>query len=285
MKEWLTFIRERYSLITSIPFMLLFLLAHYAFSNSTLILNIQLVFIAIATWLFFLTLRLFDEIKDFETDKKSHPQRPLVRGLVKHVDLYKMILGSVILEVFLLSTTGISALVGILISILYSLFMFKEFFARNWIRKHLTFYAVTHTFVSFLFSLTLFSAFTTTFLWSFSPRFYLFALINWLLFNVYEFGRKTFTTTEEQVSIDSYSKVFGVKGAVILLLSMAILITLLLFLTTSFMETFASFILLPPLALVGFFYMLYNKDPWGKIYRVTSLVYIGLIYAIIIILK
>src|SRR5262245_29207379 len=38
--------------------------------------------------LFNLMLRIFDELKDYESDKVNFPDRPLVRGVVSHGDLF-----------------------------------------------------------------------------------------------------------------------------------------------------------------------------------------------------
>ena len=100
---------------------------------------------------FFFRLRLFDElIKDYETDLKINPSRPLARGLLTQKQVWQCVLGLMIFEIALSAWIGWHALSGFLIAIGYSLLMYKEFFIGDWLRKHLTTYAVTHTFVSAL---------------------------------------------------------------------------------------------------------------------------------------
>ncbi len=290
-KAWLTFLWERFPPITHIPFTILFLAAHHTLSNRLMntsfslsnILNLRIIALLVATFVFFFMLRLYDEIKDFETDKIIHPDRPLVRKLLSRTDLHNAITVCILLEVIIFSFFGINTLITIGIVIVYSLLMFKEFFIRDWIRKHLTFYAITHTFVSCLFSLTLFSAFTLHPAWNLSQGIYLFVLVNWFLFNIYEFGRKTFATPEERKKVDSYTKVFGRFGAVMLVLSMAVLTSIMLVQSVSFISFIESLILLILLTFLGIKFAFSNKEYWGKLYRVSTLTYIGLIYLSIII--
>lgn len=228
-------------------------------------------------------LRLYDEIKDFQVDTIIHPHRPLVRKLLSHRDLHNAIIICIFIEVVISSFFGRQTLLAIGIALLYSLLMFKEFFVKDWIRQHLTFYAITHTFVACLFSLTLFSALTLHSIWTFSPNAYVFVLVNWLVFTLYEFGRKTYVTSEEKIHVDSYSKVFGRVGAVLLVVSMALVISLLLFQAAS-LETFVlSLILLLFLMLLGATFALSNQAYWAKCYRIATLSYIGLLYLSIIV--
>lgn len=290
-KAWLTFLWERFPPITHIPFTILFLVAHYSLSNRIAntsfslnnILNLRITALLLVTFIFFFMLRLYDEIKDFEIDKIIHPDRPLIRKLLSHTDLHNAIAVCILLEVVIFSFFGITTLTTIGIAIIYSLLMFKEFFIKDWIRKHLTLYAIIHTFISCLFSLTLFSAFTLHSVWNLSPRIYLFVLANWFLFNIYEFGRKTFAASEERRKVDSYTKVFGRFGAVMLVFSMMILTSIMLMQSVSFLSFIVSLILLTILTILGIKFTFSNQEYWGKVYRVSALSYIGLIYLSVII--
>lgn len=289
-KAWLVFLWERFPPLTHIPFTILFLITHYSLSSKITntnfslnsIFNLRFIALLTATFIFFFMLRLYDEIKDFQTDKIIHPDRPLVRNLLSHTDLHNAIAICILIEVIAFSLFGVSTLIAIGITLTYSLLMFKEFFIKDWIRNHLTFYAVTHTFVSCLFSLTLFSAFTLQPVWTFLPKIYLFVLANWFLFNIYEFGRKTFASSEERRKVDSYTKVFGRFGAVILVLSMAVLTSIVLVQSVSFFSFVVSIILLIILTLLGIKFTISNQEYWGKLYRVSTLSYIGLIYLCIV---
>lgn len=282
-KKLLIFIWERFPPYTHLPFLLLYFVAHYIFylSNSHgSIPTIKLLILFIGTFVFFFKLRLYDELKDYQNDLIIHPNRPLIRGLFIHKDLYKGIYIAIILEIISFSLFGYSGLLAIGTPIIYSLLMFKEFFIRKWIRSHLTIYALTHTLVSALFSLALLSTFKSTFIWDLDTNSYLFALLSWCLFNIFEFGRKTFISDEERPKVESYSKIYGHFGASLLVISMAIISALIL--NRLGHVIINPFVLVLVLSLTALFYILFNKQPLGKIYRGASFAFIAAMYVIFI---
>lgn len=283
-KRWLIFIWERFPPYTHLPFMLLYVVAHYTFylsSSQTSIPSIKLLILFLGTLIFFFKLRLYDELKDYQNDWIVYPNRPLIRGLLTHKDLYRGIYAAIILEIISFSLFGPRGLLAVVVPIIYSLLMFKEFFIRSWIRSHLTIYALTHTLVSALFSLALIATFKSTFIWNLDTNSYLFALLSWCLFNIFEFGRKTFISSEEQPRIESYSKIYGRFGASLLIVSMATFSALIL---TWIDHTFINpFIAVSLLGLVALLYILFNQQPLGKIYRGSSFAFIVSMYTIFII--
>ena len=160
--------------------------------------------------------------------------------------------------------------------------MYKEFFVPKLIRSHLTTYALTHTVVTVPLGLSIFAVFTHEFPWTMEPIYFYFALCNWFVFNIFEFGRKTFTSGEEELAIESYSKVFTRYGAVCLVIGMATLALFMLYFIQnqpSLMQT----TLYLALATIGFAYAKINTAAWGKIYRRFSSGYIILFYLFFII--
>lgn len=290
MNRWLIFIRERFSPLTYLPMVIVFLAAHYALIDQTH-LKIEITFaapilLAIGVVAFFLKLRLYDEIKDYEVDLEIHPHRPLQRGLITGSALKRGILLCVGTELVCFGLLGFRPLVGIIIAIAYSLLMYKEFFVRERIRARLTTYAVTHTAVSVLLSLAIYSAISSHFIWQLNSAAYYFALSNWCLFNIFEFGRKTFSLQEEKMSVDSYSKLFGRFGAVSLVIIMAILsLALLSFTPFAQAASFWPFIISASatLGVLGVAYAVYDKLWQAKIYRIASSAYLVVIYGGLII--
>lgn len=95
--------------------------------------------------LYFLQIRLADEPKDFEHDNKFHPNRPVQRGLItlKELALTKNI--SIITFLLLACLTG--SIVVIVLAILQQLYSYltrKEFFIRDWLRRHFFIYQYSH---------------------------------------------------------------------------------------------------------------------------------------------
>jgi 4-hydroxybenzoate polyprenyltransferase len=276
--KWLQFTKERFEPASHLVMILLFVIAHrLIFQDQGSDLSTALIFLG--TVAFFFKLRLYDEIKDYELDLIINPTRPLARGLVTHSDLYQGILACIALELALFGSQGVEGALAIAGAIAYSLLMYKEFFIREKIRPHLTTYAVSHTVVSGMLSLALISAMSRTLPWELSPEAYLFGFNSWCLFNIFEFGRKTFTTSEEREGVESYSKIFGRTGAVALVLSMALASAYCLIQIES--SPLARPFLMAStgvLIAVGLTYAALDRAPFGKIYRAFSSIYIVIIY-------
>ena len=212
---WWIFIQERFPLLRH-----LILIACLFGANTFVTLNATHSTFSFKTTLCFIIilftffrLRLFDEIKDYKNDKIVHPNRPLARNLIKISEAKKVAFFLIIIELVLSMIIGLPAFIGMCFVIIYSLLMYKEFFIGSWLRSKLASYAISHTLVSSLISLFIFSAITEKYIWDASKSFLFFAFANWMIFNVFEFGRKTFSKDEERDAIASYSKNFGSWGA------------------------------------------------------------------------
>jgi 4-hydroxybenzoate polyprenyltransferase len=57
---------------------------------------------------------------------------------------------------------------------------------------------------------------------------FIFLLMNWAFFNLFEFARKTFAPSEERPQVPSYSNIFGTRGAWALSVSQCIIGVLLI---------------------------------------------------------
>lgn len=222
LNGWLALIRERFNPFAYGPMILLFVAvnAQYMAINESHDWSWGLYGLVTLLMLsFFFRMRIFDEIKDYETDLRVNPGRPLARGALSVRQARVGLCVLIGFEFILAASLGFWPFMIHLIAVLYSLLMFEEFFVGDWIRPHLTTYAVTHTFVSVLIGLSAAVAFT-----GFDPRqmhlhHLQFFLMNWAYFNLFEFARKTFAADEERPTVDSYSKIFGIKGAVVLSIS------------------------------------------------------------------
>ena len=297
MKRWLIFVRERFDPLSHAAMIALFIVAHYVAAATIAGLSgpRALVdgawpahaFVAVGVTAFFFKLRLYDEIKDYELDCTINPSRPLVRGLVTHGDLHRGIAVCIAIELVAFGLHGSAGLISILCAVGYSLLMYKEFFIRERIRPYLTTYAVTHTVVCAMLSLALFALLLDTKPWELGREPWLFALACWCLFNVFEFGRKTFTSAEEREGVESYSKIWGRVGAVLLVLSQAAIAT------WALLSSFAAGVpgiapamvgMTLTLVLTGVAYRVTDRPPWGSVYRGMSSFYIVLVFSSVVIL-
>ncbi len=283
MMNWNIFIKERFPLPSHLLMILLFVGGHLALLRSagTQVLIADGIIVFLAILIFFFKMRLYDEIKDYDLDCQINKDRPLPRGLLKVSDVKNGIWVCLVLEISLMSLLGVKATLSFMIAIFYSLLMYKEFFIPKLLRPHLTTYAVSHTIVTIPMSLAIFSALTERYSWNMPSHLVYFSLANWLVFNIFEFGRKTFSTQEERNAVESYSKIFHRWGAVLLVLSMAAG-TLPLLAAIQNKYSSPQIILFFSLLLSGAIFAISDKERLGKFYRGFSSIYIILFYFIFI---
>lgn len=289
MKNWWIFIKERFEPGSHSVMIIVFVTVHYLMVKKLNLLVVnswQLLCLYLAVTLFYFKLRLYDEVKDYELDVVINKHRPLPRGLLNHKDMYKGMIFCILGELTLFQASGVNAYFSLLLAVLYSLLMYKEFFIRDYIRPHLTTYAMTHTIVTSFLSLAIFSFLTKESFFQIiqNKNFILFAFINWLLFNIFEFGRKTFSSEEERDDVDTYSSLFGRKGAALLVISQRVLsavliIQLPLFQTKMIVISFV--VLLLFLLIISLRYIYIDQKKNAKLFRAMSSVYIVIFYLIL----
>jgi hypothetical protein len=216
MSRWGAFLRERYE-----PASHLVMAACFALGNGAVAVGAadaaarpsRMVAAIVVAFVFFLRLRVFDEIKDYDTDVAVNPARPLARGLIDVGEARRVALGLAVVESMIVLAIEPSALLAWLLSFVYSLAMFAEFGVGAWLRPRLELYAVTHTFVAALLGTCVASLVTGQALWELPFATWLLAPANWAVFNVFEFSRKTFAPSEERTGVPTYSNRLGPWGA------------------------------------------------------------------------
>lgn len=220
--RWLVFINERFPIAEHCISIFFLTLANSVVACAITGSVFYIVNFCIAytvSLLFFFRLRCFDEIKDYATDQRVNPGRPLVRGVLSVGNVKNMFLVVTLIEIALVSFIGINALVVHSVAIAYSYLMYKEFFIGKYLSPHLTTYAVSHTFVSVLVAYSIFAQMTGSAVQEFSSELLIFGLATWAIFNLFEFGRKTFSPDEERKNVPTYTTTFGIFGAILLSLS------------------------------------------------------------------
>ena len=95
----------------------------------------------------FLLLRIFDEFKDAEDDARYRKELPVPRGLVTLKELKNVgiavFIPQLLINIFLLP----EMLWMYLWILIYLYFMSKEFFIKDWLKKHQFWYVVSHMFI------------------------------------------------------------------------------------------------------------------------------------------
>ena len=225
MGNWWILVKERFSPESYIPMIAVFTAVNglYLSKQAEIEWNWTQFFLTFILLLsFFFRMRLFDEIKDYEVDLKINPTRPLARGILSVIQVKKALLLLIIFELILATFVGgWNSFIVHGLAIGYSLLMYEEFFIGDFLRPHLTTYAVTHTCSSFLLAISAGVAMTGISITDFHADTYIFFLMNWAFFNLFEFARKTFAVSEERPGVLSYSNIFGRTGAWLLSTSQA----------------------------------------------------------------
>ncbi len=273
---------ERFHPAQYLPMILLFTLAntfYFQFSGLSTVNNNLLVLTGLIMLSAFFRLRLFDEIKDYETDLKVNPTRPLARGAISIAETRTIIFLFILFEIILCSFLGLAAVLIHAFTILYSLLMFEEFFIGKFLRPHLTTYAVTHTFISTLLGVSAACLATGLQITSLPSNVLLFFLMNWCYFNLFEFARKTFSQDEERPNVDSYSSLFKPFGAGLLSLSQVILGLALL----TYLLADSQLLIIAGLmySVFCFFYMIKPTAGSAKLFRNITGVYLLAHYALL----
>ncbi len=231
--RWHTFSRERFPLPRHIVLIIFYFSANalVALRSSGLDpqLSVKNILPAFVILCIFLHLRIFDEIKDYKNDLIVHKYRPLARGLIRVGEAKATAFGLIILELVLSVFINSAAFIAVTCTVIYSLIMYREFFIGNCLRPKMATYALAHTLVSCWMSLFAYSSITGRHFWAITSIYGMFVLVNWMIFNIFEFGRKTFGKEEEQELVESYSKRLGPARAASNVVIMAVVAILVAF--------------------------------------------------------
>lgn len=174
---------------------------------------------AMTSFGYFFLLRLFDEFKDAEDDAKYRPYRAVPRGLVSFRELKWLIFIIITLQC-ILNFTFIPKMIWIwALVIIYMFVMAKEFFVRDWLRKHPVAYLVSHMMI-----MPVIDFYTTGLDWNNNSTtmpngLIIFLIVTFLNGVVIEIGRKIRAQEAEEAGVETYSYLWGEKGSTIVWLS------------------------------------------------------------------
>ncbi len=168
----------------------------------------------LASWCFFLMLRVFDEHKDFDLDLVNHPERVLQSGRISLGHL--KVLGGLAIGAQAAVSFGLDGGWGPIsgswiITFVWSSLMAVEFFIGSWLEKRLVLYAFSHMLVMpmALVWLAQMGAQTTELPLAIG----MLAALSFLSGASFEVTRKAKGIEEERETIQSYSQILGRRGA------------------------------------------------------------------------
>jgi len=166
------------------------------------------------TLLFFFLLRVADEFKDLEKDRRYRPERPVPRGLVSLRELGMVGAGAGVLQLALAMWMDATVLLVLLGAWAYFGLMGVEFFVPDWLDRRPLLYMLSHMLImpaiALLASACDWAAadagLPTEFAWFLGASFF-----GGLVFEV---GRKIRAPEGEQAGVETYSKTWGRSRAV-----------------------------------------------------------------------
>ena len=186
----------------------------------------------IIIFMIFFQLRITDEFKDYEEDLKYRPYRPVQRGIISLKALGKIGIATIIIQIILAHVINPKLIYFMLLVWIYMFLMTKEFFIKNWLTERILIYALSHVVIMIFITLVIVKGTGYILQDHFSETLYLllekyeknifigliplFAL-NYLNGIVLEIGRKTRRADEEEHGVQTYSKLWGRKKAVVVL--------------------------------------------------------------------
>ena len=244
----------------------------------------------IIIFMFFFQLRITDEFKDYEEDLKYRSYRPVQRGVISLKTLRKIGIATVIVQIILAHIINPKLIYFMLLVWVYMFLMTKEFFIKNWLTEKILIYALSHVVIMIFITLVIVKGTGYILQDHFSETLYLllekyeknifigliplFAL-NYLNGIVLEIGRKTRRADEEEHGVQTYSKLWGRKKAVVILSLLFIIeyLLVILGLTHTYKEYFFfGGLTLLVILIVSIYFMVkfLKKDLSGKIVETVS---------------
>lgn len=217
--RWWIYQRERFPLLAHTPLVLAFSTSAVSFSwllhpgpDLPPLLSYAVAFFT--SLVFFLQLRIADEFKDHEEDRRYRPYRPVPRGLVTLRELGMVFALGALLQLGLALLLAPRLLLLLGITWAYLAAMSKEFFVGTWLRARPLLYMVTHMTI-----LPLIDLYATSTEWTpraGDPPAGLFFFLLASLFNgmVVEIGRKIRRPADEEEGVPTYSHLWGRPRAV-----------------------------------------------------------------------
>lgn len=140
------YIKERFPVL---PLFLYALFTLIGINNQLLPYNLQtIIILSVLFVLFLFHLRVLDEFKDHVYDTSNFPHRPVQKGLVSLKELKILgIINFLAMLILGLIVSPFTINISFYISLLYTGLMFKEFFARTFLKQNIIIYLVSHEIV------------------------------------------------------------------------------------------------------------------------------------------
>lgn len=214
IKKWYSYQKERFPILVYGLYVFCIVFATFCFASVNRTCNwILLLPMFIVAMLQFLMVRIVDEFKDYEEDLKYRPYRPVPRGLIKLSELKVLFIFSAIIQFGItVFCSGIKGLIFLGLLWGYFALMSMDFFLKKAIDKHILLgVLLDELLMPFLvLYLSNFVGINYLTIWKMLLMSY---LVSWIV----EIARKVRCKEKEEKGVKTYTAVFGINKAVILL--------------------------------------------------------------------
>lgn len=218
-KRFWIYQKERFPIFAHGPLILMFTFSAIAYSRicrqqEGFINSMDFIAGFITVFCIFLMVRILDEFKDADIDAKYRTELPVPRGLVKLKELKILGVIVVLIQIAVVLLVHPSMFLFYLIVMAWLTLMTFEFFAHDWLNKHMFFYVASHMVIIPL--VDIYASGLDWYLHGAAPHLGLLFFFGVSYFNgiVLEVGRKLKNPSQEKEGVVTYSGMHGYrKGA------------------------------------------------------------------------
>lgn len=232
-KKWYTYQKERFPVLAFGSYVFAIALATYCFSNSefnkvyplgTSFFDWKIILTMFVLGLLqFLMVRIIDEFKDYEEDCKYRPYRPVPRGLITLKELKVLFIICAILQIAITAIVNRYALKFLVLLWIVFYLMTKGFFIKKVLDKHILL-EVTFDEIMMPVLVIFLSKFPNGRIFL-TNRYFLFLFMTYVVSWIIEIARKVRCKEDEEEGVRTYTAVFGINKAMLLLNLLQLILT------------------------------------------------------------
>lgn len=223
-KKWYTYQKERFPVLVYGLYILCLTFATFFYNTKMLELESSVgIFIVmfVVAFLQFLMVRIIDEFKDYDEDKKYRPYRPVPRGLIKLQELRVLFVICVLIQLILTLIVNPFSFIFLIVLWIVFILMTKGFFIKKVLDKHILLEVAFDEIMLpvMIIYLASFIKIDMSILWRLLLLTY---VVSWII----EIARKVRCKKDEEKGVKTYTAVFGITKATILLSVLELLLTI-----------------------------------------------------------
>jgi 4-hydroxybenzoate polyprenyltransferase len=231
-KKWYTYQKERFPVVAYGSYVFAIAFATYCFVSAEYI-RFSLIESFVFNWkillvmffvglLQFLMVRIIDEFKDYEEDCKYRPYRPVPRGLIKLSELKVLFIICALLQIAITAYINLYGLILLALLWLFFFFMSKGFFIKKILDKHIL---LEVTFDELMMPvLVLYLSIFPYGRVLISKAYLIFLVMTYVVSWIIEIARKVRCKEDEEEGVKTYTAVFGIKSAMLILFALQLIL-------------------------------------------------------------